>query len=75
MLSTQHSLHPTVMLKVAIVCCTPGAASASGRSAIFTGCRIDLMPTLLMAILRVSAEPCTSTMGAGLLKAASRVFI
>src|SRR5574340_1567254 len=48
----------TYMLKVATVCCTPMLLSFT-----FTGWRMPLMPTRLMARWRISAELCTSAMG------------
>ena len=49
----------TYMLKVAMVCCSPWE-----RSRTRTGWRIPLIPTLSIAMLRVSGLPCTSAISA-----------
>src|SRR3569623_2883524 len=59
----------TYMLKVATVCCT-----LPPRPATRSGWRMSLMPTLSMAMRRVSAAPCTSAMEAALFMAGSSLF-
>src|SRR3569623_1233307 len=59
----------TYMLKVATVCCT-----LPPRPATRSGWRMSLMPTLSMAMRRVSAAPCTSAMEAALFLAGSSLF-